>query len=138
MLLEQLKNIPSTDSDLRKFGLTVGTVLLALGAVLWYFEKSSDIYFLGIGGAILLIGLAVPIVLKPLQKIWMAIAILVGWVMTRLILSVLFFLVFTPISLISRLFGRSFLDLRPNPSQETYWNLRERNDLDKTTLERQF
>lgn len=138
MLLEQIKNIPSTRSDLRKFGLTVGIALLILGGVLWSFDKSAYRYIGSIGGALIVIGLALPIVLKPLQKVWMAMALTMGWFMTRLILALTFYLVFTPLSLVMRAFGKQFLDLRWDPHASSYWNRRPAKEYRPEDSEKQF
>jgi hypothetical protein len=49
--------------------------------------------------------LALPTWLGPVYKIWMRFAEALGWVNTRIILSVIFFLVFFPFGLILRLFN---------------------------------
>lgn len=45
-----------------------------------------------------------------------------GWVMTRFILSLLFYLVFAPIGIILRMFGSNYLELKLDKNAETYWN----------------
>jgi hypothetical protein len=138
MLLEEIKNIRSARRDLRNFGLSVGIVLLLIGVVLWYYERGAYPYFLIIGLVLVLLGLALPSFLKPLQKAWMALAVTLGFFMTRLILSLLFFLVFTPISLIGRLGGFKFLDIKTNEKNSSYWLYREVEDYKKEDSEKQF
>ena len=79
MLKEEFKNIKETKKDLRKFGLTVGGVLLIISVLLFYFEKTSAIYFATIGGLLFVSGIAIPKILKPLNKIWMGLAIVLGF-----------------------------------------------------------
>ena len=98
MFKEEFKHIKETEKDLRKFGLTVGGVLAIIAAVLFYFAKPSVVYFAIIGGILILLGLAFPQVLKPLNKIWMGMAIVLGFVMSRVILTILYYLVLTPIA----------------------------------------
>lgn len=124
--------------DLRQFGYTVGGVLTILGAVLWYFSRPSNPYFLGIGIILIVAAALAPNVLRPLQKTWMTIAVVLGWVMTRLLLSVMFYLVFAPISLISRGLGHQFIERRWDRSASTYWNKRDDDEIDKTSCEKQF
>ena len=50
MFKEEFQNIKETKRDLRKFGLTVGGVLLGISILLFFFEKPSAIYFGIIGG----------------------------------------------------------------------------------------
>ena len=63
-----------------------------------------------------------PRTLKPVQKVVMAVALTIGWVMTRVILTLLYYLVLTPIGLFCRLGGKHFLDLSfRDPARDTYW-----------------
>jgi hypothetical protein len=138
MLLEEIKNIKSSKSDLRKFGITFGIVFAVLGGALWWKGKDSFTLFILVSSAFFIIGLLVPFLLKPLQKVWMTLAVVLGWFMTRLILSILFYCIFTLIGLISRLLGKRFLDLEMDNTNESYWIQREQKVFDKKDYERQF
>lgn len=137
-MFDEIKSIKSTKPELKKFGLTVGIALLVLGGVLFLLKKNYFHCFMGTGGILILLAFALPIVLLPLQKIWMAFSIVMGWVMTRVILTILYYLVITPISLVARLTGKQFLELKWDRSQATYWNYREQTEFNKQDLEKQF
>jgi len=138
MLLEKTEDIKSVRKDTRNFGLTVGLALVVLGGVFWWLGKTFFLYLI-IGGMVLILcGFLVPSVLKPLQKAWMALAMILGWVMTRVILSVLFFLLFTTMGVAARLFGKKFLSLKWKRAEESYWNYREVQKYDKRRSETQF
>ena len=138
MLKEEFKHIKETKKDLRKFGLTVGTVLIIIAFLLFYFEKPSAIYFAAIGGLLFVSGILSPQILKPLNKIWMGLAIVLGFFMSRLILMVVFYLVLTPISLIARLVGKKFMTLKYDKSAQTYWEKRTIIQKKQIDYERQF
>jgi len=138
MLKEEFKHIQETKKDLRKFGLTVGGVLLIIAALLFYFEKSSAIYFAVIGGLLFIAGIFIPHILKPFNKIWMGLAIVLGFFMSRLILTVLFYLVLTPISFIARIVGKKFMILKYDKSVQTYWEKRTIIHKKQIDYERQF
>jgi hypothetical protein len=138
MLIDDIKNIPCTKKDLRKFGITIGSVLIVISGLLFFYSAHSSIYFLIVGCALLALGLLLPTILKPIQKIWMTISLILGWISTRVILSILFFVVLTSIGLIAKFFKKDFLSLKLNKSQRTYWNYREQKPYDKTDSERQF
>lgn len=138
MLLDDIKNIKSTRKDLRNFGLTVGSALVIVGGVLWWFAKPVFPYFIGAGALLVLLGLTIPAVLKPLQKIWMTFAVMMGWLMTRVILFFFFFLVFTSVGVFGRLFGKQFLSLQSKPGASSQWNRREAAPYDKRKTEMQF
>jgi len=59
--------------------------------------------------------------LKPLYDLWMKFAAVLAWINTRLILILMFYLVFTPIGLIMRLFGSAQLGLRIEKDKRSYW-----------------
>ncbi|MCP4709492.1 MAG: hypothetical protein GY869_12770, partial [Planctomycetes bacterium] len=91
MLLDEIKNIKSTPKDLRNFGLVVGIAAGIAGGVLWWFAKPAYPWFGGAGLLLIVLGLIAPAPLKPLQKIWMTFAVIMGWIMTRVILFIFFF-----------------------------------------------
>ena len=138
MIKDEINRIKQTPRDLRIFGLTVGIVLLLIASYLIWKDRSSQFYFLSVGAFLVLSGLLFPTILRPLNKAWMTLAILLGWVMTRVILSLLFYLVITPISLIARIFGKHFLDLKIDKSRVSYWEKRNNVPSTPADYERQF
>jgi len=82
MVIDEIKKIKSDKAELRKFGITMCVALGLLGGLfLW---RGKEYYpFLFIGSSIfLLLGLVMPILLWPIHKAWMTLALLMGWVMT--------------------------------------------------------
>jgi hypothetical protein len=138
MLLEEIKNIKSEKRDLRNFGITIGIALGVLAGLLWWKEKDTYTIFIILSLAFVFFGLLLPALLKPLQKAWMTLAVIMGWFMTRVILSILFYLVFTGIGVGSRLFGKQFLDLKTDNSRKSYWKYRQSEPFNKNKYERQF
>lgn len=138
MLKEELKGIRSTDRDLRNFGLSVGLVLIVLGAFLGWKDAAGWPYPAGAGALLLGSGLLAPALLKPLQKAWMALALIMGWVMSRVILLLLFYLVLTPLGLVLRRAGKKFLALERDASAESYWNRKEPRPTEPARYEKQF
>ncbi len=124
--------------ELRNFGLTVGIAFALLGLLLLWRGKTFYPYFLAASAALVSLGLALPLLLAPFHKAWMALSAILGWVMTRLVLSILFYLAFTPIGIIGRLAGRKFLDSEIDRSRETYWVYRDAAESAKPDCERQF
>ncbi len=138
MFKEEFGNIKETKKDLRKFGITVGSVIAVIGIVLFYFEKSSAVYFAVIGGILIFLGVVFPRLLKQLNKFWMGLAIVLGFIMTRIILTTLFYLVITPIGFIAKIFGKKFMILKYDTSAETYWEKRSIIQKKPIDYERQF
>ena len=138
MFKDEINNIKEDKTTLRKFGLTVGAVLLLVGIVLYLTGKSSSVVFGGVGVLLILLGLILPNILKPLNKIWMSLAVILGWFMSRLILFILFYIVITPIGFFLRIAGKDFLNLRTGKNSESYWEKREKRVKEKIDYERQF
>lgn len=138
MLLEEIKNIKSEKRDLRNFGIVIGIALGVLAGLLWWKGKDSYSIFVVLSLAFFFFGFVLPNLLKPLQKAWMALAVVLGFFMTRVILSILFYVVFTAIGGISRLFGKQFLDLKIDRSRKSYWSYRKSSPFNKSNYERQF
>ena len=121
-LLKEIHEIKSTKKELREFAYVVGGILILIGGMRWWHHKNISLELVVIGAVLATIGTFLPFLLKPLQKVWMLIALLMGWVMTRVILTILFYLVLTPISLLAKATGKRFLDLRfKDPHAVSYW-----------------
>ena len=123
-MIEEIRNIKSGKKELRNFGFTIGIVLLLIAGVLFYKNNNLFISFAYIAGVIIVLGFLFPQLLKPIYFIWMIFAVVIGWIMTRLILSILFFVIISIIRLIAGIFGKSFLELNISKDSKSYWNHR--------------
>lgn len=137
-MLEEIKKIRSERKELRGFGITIGIILFVLGGYLWWRGNDSYLIIFIISGVFLFFGLLFPFILLPVHKVWMTLAILIGFIMTRVILSFLFYFLISPLSLVSRLFGRKFLDLGFIPGENSYWIYRSQKPFSKESYEKQF
>jgi len=137
-MLEEIKNIQSNKGDLRKFSILIGFIFFIIGCFLFFKEQASFKYFFTIGITLFLTGITIPVVLKPIYWMWMVFATILGWFMTRLILSILYYIVITPIGLILKLFGKEILDLKISNHETSYWNLRDSSKEKIQDYEKQF
>jgi len=138
MLKDELKYIDKSDEAVKKTGLTVGVVLILVSLLLWYLGKTSFIYFSIIGGLLVILAfIAIP-VLRPFHKLWMTLALLMGFVLLRVILMILFYFVLTPIGLLAKIVGKKFMPLGFDKNAATYWEKRENIVKQKIDYERQF
>lgn len=138
MLIQEIREIKSGRKELRQFGLLFAFVLSLIGLwIVWKEEEIPYLLFL-ISGIFLSLGFGLPVSLKPFHKVWMSFAVLLGFVMTCLILVVVYYLVFTPMGLVSRLFGYSFLNTKWDGTRQSYWNSRSSSDWNKNNCKRQF
>jgi hypothetical protein len=138
MLKEELKHIDNSDKAVKKTGLTVGVVLILISMLLWYLGKVSFLYFSSIGGLFVIISfIAIPI-LRPFHKLWMILALAMGFVMSRVILTILFYLILAPIGLLAKIVGKKFMPLGFDKNATTYWEKRESAVKQQIDYERQF
>ena len=137
-MFEEIKNIKTGKKDLRSFGITFGIIFLIIAGFLYYQEKDSFQLFIYLAGSFSCLGIIFPIVLKPVYMIWMIFAVILGWFMTRVILSLLFYLIITPIGLVLRLRGKDLLDLKEQKNQKSYWNMRNPDKEQNQDYEKKF
>lgn len=100
-------NHEMSPAELRKFALVTAAMLVLFFDVLipWIWGFSPPMWPLIAAGALVFTGLLIPKALGPFYSVWMRFAEALGWVNTRIILSVIFFLVFLPFGLIMRAFN---------------------------------
>jgi hypothetical protein len=67
------------------------------------------------------LGLTRPESVRPIYVGWMVLAFPIGWTISQVMLAAMFFGLFTPIALASRLLGRDPLQRARRPERESYW-----------------
>ena len=137
-MYDDLKNIRKDNKAIRDFGILIGFILLIIAGILFYKERESYELIILLGIASIGLGLVMPIILKPFYLVWMIFATILGWIMTRLILGLLFYIIVSPIGLISRLFGKRFLELKNSSINSSYWNYKNSHRISHKDLEKQF
>jgi hypothetical protein len=139
MIAEEIRQLSPNRRELRKFGLVVGGVFGALGLLLLARGRTSAPWFLVPGAVLVFFGALGPRVLKPVYLVWMSLAIVLGFVVSQVILTLVFFLVFAPLGLVARCAGRDFLTRKLDRQAATYWMPREyRGRRSPADYERQF
>ncbi len=123
---------------LRKFGITMGIAFLIITLIIIIRHKNSIIPTSIISATFLISAFTLPALLKPIYIFWMKLAFILGWINTRLILFILFYLVFTPIGLVMRLFRIDLLDRKIEKNKESYWRKKERSGFSPLNYQRQF
>ena len=106
---------------LRRFGFVMAVAFSALGAFFLWRDREWGLYVLILGGLFLIAGILVPRALGPIDRVWMALAMVMGAVMTRVILTITFFVLMTPMGILVRLLGKDLLGLKGDASIESYW-----------------
>jgi hypothetical protein len=122
----------------RNFGLLFASVLTVLGLLPLRAGGHVRVPALGLAGFFLVITLLRPAFLHPLNRAWTTLGLLLGRVVNPVVTAVLFFLLFTPAGLISRLRGKDRLRLKPRPETDTYWIIRDPPGPQSETMSKQF
>lgn len=107
--------------QLRSFGFLVGGIFALLGVWPVVF-RGEDLRWWAVILAVALIApaLILPKSLGPVYRVWMKIGHVLGLVNTRIILTLVFYGLFTPIGLVMRLLGKDPMHRQFEPDAETY------------------
>lgn len=128
-----------TTKDLKEFGLGLAVILVVLGLVnLVKGNRNLFDLFFGLAAFSATVSLAAPELLRRLYKGFVPIAHALGWINTRLILILVYYLVLTPTGLIMRLFGNDPMSRKLDASAESYWVVRDNRAPSRESLEKQF
>jgi len=136
--INEIQDINCQQKDVRNFGLAIGIILVIIGSLLYWKGKESFFQFYLLSLLVAGSGLFIPSVLKPFHIVMMKISNFLGGYITVIILTILYYLLITPISLAYRLSGRSFLEITWDKSQNSYWNYRTNEDIPPSQNERQY
>jgi MFS family permease len=115
--------IPELDrKGLRSFGITTGVILAAIFGLFfpWLLDRPIPRWPWVIAGALVLMGLAAPMALNPVYKIWMRFGLLMSRIMTPIIMGIVFYVVITPVALLVKLLGKDAMRRRLERDTATY------------------
>jgi len=121
----------------KKFGFFFTVVFLIIASYFFLSDRILISYVFFVFTAILLLITFInEHALLPLNKLWMRFGHLIGIIISPIVLGVIFFGIFTPYSLLMRLFGRDELKLKLVKSR-SYWKLRVQS-MPLTNFRKQF
>lgn len=112
---------PASKQEKRQFGLVVGAFFCVIGLwpMLWRGHPPRW-WALAPGLALAMAGLLAPGVLGPFHRVWMGLAHVLGWINTRIILGLIYFILITPTALVLRLLGKDPLNRCYDERAATY------------------
>lgn len=113
-----------THRFLRQFSALFFLFFGVLGAIRYYQGDSFVANILWCISPLGLVGLAVPALMRYVYVTWMVIFFPIGWTVSMVILSAIYYLVVTPLGLIMRLCGHDRLGRRIDPQASSYWKPR--------------
>ena len=115
-----MKNSKIKIGSNKSFGIVFFTVFLIIA--IWPLLNGYEIrsWSLIISIVFLILGILNSKILTPLNKIWFKIGILLGNVISPIVMSIIFFLVVTPTSIIMKILRKDLLNLKKN-NKNSYW-----------------
>lgn len=128
----------SASHPAQRFGFTMAAAFAVLGAIRFLWSGTIAWWLALLALAFLLAAWLVPSWLHPLEKGWMKFAEVLGFINSRILLSILFFLIVTPIGLMLRLLGKQPITLSRKRDEASYWVPRRPEEFGPERLERQF
>ncbi len=107
---------------LREFGLVTGAIIAGLFGLLlpWLFDRAFALWPWIAGGGLALWGVILPDTLQPVYRGWMKFGHILGWINSRIILGIMFYLIILPIGLLMRLFRSDPMAREINRQCESY------------------
>jgi predicted membrane metal-binding protein len=108
-------------SSNRSFGIVFAIVFALIGLLPLAFGGHARLWSLAVGAAFLLVALAAPSVLAPLNRLWLRFGLLLHRIVSPLILGIMFYLVVTPTGLLMRALGKDLLRLKFDRQRASYW-----------------
>lgn len=124
--------------NLKKFGITLGMAFAVVTLIIFVRHRHNITPTAFIAALFFILAIGFPAILKPVYILWMRFAFILSWVNTRLILIIIFYLVFTPVGLCLKLFRADLLDIKIDKNKDSYWKKREKSGSGKALYERQF
>ena len=132
-IFQEIKTLDTSKKAIRKFGLVIVVGLGVIGILISLKTHNLNVskWLWGIGLLFLILSFILPTVLRPVYRIWMLLAYFIGGIVSRVILTVLFYVVLTPTGLVLRLFGKDILNQKFCENCNSYWVKKELSGITK-------
>ena len=121
-------------SSNRSFGIVFGILFLILSLYPLLNDDNLNLIFLIFSITFFVLGLINSKILSPLNLAWFKFGIILGKIVSPIIMSLIFFIIVTPIGLLMKLLKKDVLDLNFN-NEKTYW--KKKTD-SKNSMKNQF
>ncbi len=122
----------------KKIGIFFFIILTILSVVLFIYDYPLiSVITLTTGLIFLTLSYLKPDLLLPVNKAWMTLGYLLGYIVSPIVIGSIFFVIFTPISIFLKIIGRDELKLL-NKNSDSYWRKRQLNKDSQTSFKNQF
>ena len=122
----------------RSFGLVFAIVFAIIGIYPLFADGTPNTWAFVVAAVFMMAALAVPSILKPLNRIWFKFGMVLHHIVNPIIMGLLFFVAVTPTALIMRALGKDPLKRKREPEAQTYWIERSPAGPAPETMKNQF
>ncbi len=116
----------------RSFGLTVGGILAAIGAIrgFWIGYFTLEWSLLALGGVLVFLALVAPAGLSVPNRLWMGLGHILFRIVNPVVMFLMYALCIAPAGLAARIFGYDPLKRMFDAAAESYWIEKRPSDID--------
>ena len=127
VITEEFSTLDRSSNRLRQFGFLIGGAMILVAVFVLYRNgvTQTRFIFLSTGAVIVLIGVLYPRVLDMPYRVWMVIALVLGFIMGNVLLAVLYLFVLIPVGVFMRICRHDPLERRFDAFATTYWRKRD-------------
>lgn len=135
-----VQQLPKDKKALQRFASVLSSALLLIAAIFFFLRRDAGTTLWFAMAVVLLLAAAMirPDLLRPLYLGWMALAFALGALVSRLILTLFFYGILTPIALVLRLMGKDFLRRKTEKGLSSYWLARPAREQKEEDFRRLF
>jgi membrane-associated protease RseP (regulator of RpoE activity) len=131
-----MASIKKNEKKDRSFGLIIGIFLIGYSGYVYFYLDSINPWLLVTGLLITLAALILPRFIYPLRVAMEAIGHWMGIVNTYILLTLIYFILFIPVSLLFKITGKDNLKLKRDKRVSTYWV--EKTPQNESSMKNQF
>jgi predicted membrane protein len=129
-------SIKKNEKKDRSFGLIIGIFLMGYSGYVYFHLNTFNPWLLVIGVLITLATLLIPRIIYPLRVAMETIGHWMGIVNTYILLTLIYFILFIPVSLLFKITGKDNLKLKRDKRVSTYWV--EKTPQNESSMKNQF
>lgn len=112
-------------SDLRTFGLIWAGIFLVIGIYPLLDNENLRIWSVVISLLFIAVSFIKPVIMTTFYKKWVLFGAVIGGIVSKVIMFILYFGLFTPVSLVLKIMGKDLLNKKVDKSVNSYWVERE-------------
>lgn len=110
-----------------------------IGGYLLFGKGSGNGWIWIVAGAALAVSRLIPPLFRAIYDFWIGLSVVLGYFVSRILLTIVFFIVITPTGLIMRVVGKDPMERKLDPAATTYWRRKEQeSDTSVERYEKQF